>query len=280
LILASSLLGWYVLPPEEFSDRLHVIPSSNVTIDISLYDDPKYSKAWFDEDGWASILHKMNPTRVAYFDKVFTKTLKDKKASLLEIGCGGGLLTIALAQKGYNVTGLDISSESLQAAAGHAAKLGLEVQFKSGTVYDVPAVDDAFDAVILTEVTEKLLNLPQAFKEISRVLKPGGVVVFDTINRTWKSWLVVANLMESSAVRNGFPPKFHDWRLFVRPDELDSILAQHRIAGQEFVGLTPIWELPSFDFVLQGAAKINITRFEQTTDLDLLYMGYAINAAH
>jgi hypothetical protein len=80
LILASSLLGWYVLPPEEFSDRLHVIPSSNVTIDISLYDDPKYSKAWFDEDGWASILHKMNPTRVAYFDKVFTKTLKDKKS--------------------------------------------------------------------------------------------------------------------------------------------------------------------------------------------------------
>jgi len=156
----------------------------------------------------------------------------------------------------------------------------LKVEFKSGTIYDIPAVDDSFDAVIITEVTEKLLNLPLAFKEISRVLKPGGILLFDTINRTWKSWLVVANLLESSLVNSAFPPQFHDWRLFVKPDELESLLAQHRMAGHEFIGLYPIWNAPSLEGFQQGHVNINITGFEETTPLDLFYMGYALNEAH
>jgi len=212
---------------------------------------------------------------------VLSKIIKNKsEASILEVGCGGGLLTLELAKKGYELTGLDLSKESLTTAKEHAKKLGLKTQFKSGNVYDIPAVDDSFDVVVITELTEKLLNLPLALKEISRVLKPGGVLLFDTINRTWKSWLVVANLLESPVVSNGFPPQFHDWRLFVKPDEMDSLLAQHRLEGREFVGLYPIWESPTLESIQQGQLRVNITGFERTTELDLFYMGYAINAGH
>jgi len=273
-------VGWYLIPPEEFSDRLHAISTTNITLNGSIYDDPAFASQWWNEKGPLSIIHTLNPARADYFDKVLSKALLHKTAPILEVGCGGGLLTLSLVKKGYNVTGLDLSKESLHAAKRQAEKLGASVHFKSGTVYDIPAADASFDGVIITEVTEKLLDLQLAFKEISRVLKPGGVVVFDTINRTWKSWLIVANLMESAAVNSGFPKGFHDWRLFVKPDELESLLAQHRLSGREFVGLYPTWNLPSLEGIPQGMVKVEITGFEKTELLDLFYMGYAINEAH
>jgi len=288
ILVIASIIGWYVIPPQSFSDRLHVISSSDVAINLSIYNNPKYADSWWDTDGWAHILHKMNPLRADYFDSVISKTFKNPKRQdgvvenpfLIEIGCGGGLLTLELAKRGYNITGMDVSKESLHAAKKQAEKLGLDVKFKSGDIYDIPAVDATFDVVIITEVTEKLLNLQLAYKEIARVLKPGGIVVFDTINRTFKSWIIVANLLESPFVNAAFPKYSHDWRLFVKPDELESLLAEHRLSGQEFVGLYPLIQLPSLADVTNANLVTNIIGFEQTEALDLMYMGYAIKEAH
>jgi len=287
-LFIASVIGWYIIPPQSFSDRLHVISHSDVILNTSVYDDPKFASSWWDEDGWAHIFHKMNPVRADYFDSVISRTLKNDSYRhvnyvanpfLVEIGCGGGLLTLELAKRGYNITGMDVSKEALHAAKLHADKVGLNVKFKSGDIYDIPAMGATFDGVIITEVTEKLLNLPLAYKEIARVLKPGGVVMFDTINRTFKSWLLVANLMELSITHGGFPRYSHDWRLFVKPDELESLLAQHRLAAHEFVGLSPNFALPSFSDLGGEGGKVQITGFEQTSSLDLIYMGYAVKEA-
>ncbi|EER01003.1 3-demethylubiquinone-9 3-methyltransferase, putative [Perkinsus marinus ATCC 50983] len=181
----------------------------------------------------------MNVVRAPYFHRHLSKGGKKlSKGRYLDVGCGGGLLTEEMASTyGYNITGIDISEASLQQARQHGRDIP-NLHYQVGSVYDIPFPDNSFDGVIISDVLEHLLDLQGALTEIFRVLKPGGVLVFDTISRTMKSyvllWLISQELLQvrepSSASQFDYRVQImyqgaHDWRLFITPQEMTHLLA-------------------------------------------------------
>ena len=136
----------------------------------------------------------MNEARIPYFDEALVRELgtTDRTAvSLLDVGCGGGIATLALAELGYNITGIDVSKNSLETARAEGLRRQVKARFVQGSAYRIPFDDNSFDAIVCSDVLEHLHDLTTALAEVNRVLKPGGVYVFDTINRTWFSYILV-----------------------------------------------------------------------------------------
>jgi 2-polyprenyl-6-hydroxyphenyl methylase / 3-demethylubiquinone-9 3-methyltransferase len=208
-------------------DRTRPVPLARVSIDNEYYEG--IDELWWDLSGPAAALHAINRPRLAFY----LDALGDLRGRLvLDAGCGGGLVAKTLAEAGAVVVGLDRSLGSLQVArraAGPAA--GLEAgSFDPvrGQLERLPFADGSFDVVVAADVLEHVPDLPAAVGEISRVLAPGGSLAFDTINRTFWAWFTV--LWGAERVLRLVPRGTHDWRLLIRPDELDHLL---RGAGLE-----------------------------------------------
>lgn len=213
--------------PTEFPDRLARIPDTTSVIDnISPYD----SEAKWAFGGAQTGLYVMNPARVDYFKKHLTTG-----ANILDVGCGAGIVSNALAQHSFNVSGIDMSQAAINAASNEAARRDLQCRFAVGSAYALPFPDGVFDGVVASDVLEHFSDLTLAIREIHRVLKPGGKLVFDTINRTWMSYIIAILLGEK--VVGLIPPNGHDWRLFITPAELrqamSGFFAAHDVHGFE-----------------------------------------------
>jgi 2-polyprenyl-6-hydroxyphenyl methylase/3-demethylubiquinone-9 3-methyltransferase len=152
---------------------------------------------------------------MGYFEEV-VDGFGDK--SILDIGCGGGILTEEFAKRGGHVTGIDSSYQSLVQAKAHARENELEIDYRVGNASALSFPDHAFDIVVASEVLEHIGNLDTALWEMARVLKPGGLFLFDTPNRTWLSWLYFIAFGEILSRR--IPRGTHDARMFIRPEEL------------------------------------------------------------
>src|SRR5262245_5027389 len=148
---------------------------------------------WWDEAGFLHTLAALNPARFGYMRRVLIEELGLDPAGLpvLDIGCGGGLLAEEFARLGCNVTGLDPSEESLAAARTHAAAQGLAIDYHCAPGEALPFGDASFDVVYCCDVLEHVHDLPQVIAETARVLRPGGTYLYDTINRTLRSRLVM-----------------------------------------------------------------------------------------
>jgi len=181
--------------------------------DLTLYD--RLSNTWWEPRGTLNQLTDFNPLRVGYFEEV-VNSFRDK--SILDIGCGGGLLTEEFAKRGASVTGIDSSYKSLYEAKAHACENGLEIDYRLGNAAALSFPDKSFDIVVASEVLEHIENLNTALWEMSRVLKPGGLFLFDTPNRTWLSWLYFIAFGEILSRR--IPWGAHNPRMFIRPKEL------------------------------------------------------------
>ena len=197
-------------------------------INNQLYDLP--GNPWWDENSNLYLLKTMvNPWRVPYFEKIISDTFQDNLSGiqLLDIGCGGGYLTEEYARFGLQTTGIDISAPSIEAAINHADEEGLQIKYQVGSATDLEFGDKSFDVVSCCDVLEHIENWPDAIAEITRVLRPGGVFLFDTINRTVISYLTMIFGLEIFPLTRIFTPQTHVWRMFISPDRLSRELRKH-----------------------------------------------------
>jgi 2-polyprenyl-6-hydroxyphenyl methylase / 3-demethylubiquinone-9 3-methyltransferase len=210
-------------------DRTRPVPPARCSIDNEYYE--AMDELWWDPAGPAAILHAINRPRVDFY----LKQLGDLGGRLvLDAGCGGGLVARELAAAGAEVVGVDRSMGSLgvarRATSGHFRPA-------QGRLERLPFADGSFDAVVAADVLEHLPDLPAAVAELARVLAPGGSFLFDTVNRTSWSWFTAVFGLER--VLRMVPRGTHDWRLFIRPAELDRLLRGAGLAPVELCGLAP-----------------------------------------
>jgi 2-polyprenyl-6-hydroxyphenyl methylase/3-demethylubiquinone-9 3-methyltransferase len=210
-------------------DRTRPVPPARCSIDNEYYEG--MDGLWWDPAGPAAILHAINRPRVGFY----LQQLGDVGGRrVLDAGCGGGLVARELAAAGAEVVGVDRSLGSLGVA--RRATNG-SFHPAQGRLERLPFAAASFDAVVAADVLEHLPDLPAAVAELARVLAPGGSFLFDTVNRTPWSWFTAVFGLEQ--VLRVVPRGTHDWRLFIRPAELDRLLTGAGLAEVAVCGLAP-----------------------------------------
>ena len=242
---------------------------------------------WWQPD---SLLYQMNvflnPARVDYVRKTLLRTLAVDPigTAALDVGCGGGFLAEEIARMGFDTTGVDPSETSLRAAADHARSSGLAIRYESGAAEDLPFGDGSFGAVFCCDVLEHVRDLPKVVSEVSRVLKPGGVFCYDTLNRTWASWLAAIKFSQAWKPWAFLPRNLHVWRMFIKPREMKALLARNGLAWQGHTGLVPDVPIPRLLGFLRRRARGEWTiaqlaarvRMIESRITAVMYMGFAL----
>lgn len=193
---------------------------------------------WWDPHGKFRPLHMLNPCRLDYitaqiaaeFDRDLTRAQPFEKLRILDIGCGGGLLSEPMARLGADVVGADASERNVRVAQVHAERQDLAIDYRRTTAEELSEAGEIFDAVLNMEVVEHVAD-PQAYlSACADLLRPGGLMVCSTINRNTKSFALA--IVGAEYVMRWLPRGTHDWSRFLTPDELRDLL---HIAGLEMV---------------------------------------------
>jgi 2-polyprenyl-6-hydroxyphenyl methylase / 3-demethylubiquinone-9 3-methyltransferase len=252
-------------------------------VDNALYD--RMADTWWDEGGLLHALTALNPARFGYMRRVLTEELLLDPATLqvLDIGCGGGLLAEEFARLGCTVTGVDPSEESLAAARRHAAAQGLAISYRAASGEALPFADATFDVVYCCDVLEHVSDLRQVIAETARVLRPGGIYLYDTINRTTRSRLIAITLLQECRWTAVMPPHLHDWNMFIKPEELRRLLEREGLTPAGLIGLKPRVNLFRVVRALRRRKRGLISYAEaarqmwpgESPDTSVAYMGYA-----
>ncbi len=219
-----------------------------------------YADTWWDDDSNMNNLASFQPPRFAFFEQ-FVKDWTGKK--VLDVGCGGGFTTEHLTTLGADVTGLDPSPKLIGAASAHARKTGKEINYQVGKSEHMPFEDNTFDIVTCVDVLEHVESPAAAVREIHRVLKPGGLFLYDTINRTVRSRIIMIWLAED--VLKNVPKGAHTWKDFIKPAEMIGYL--------KAADFTPIGKLKGI--AILGTRKDGSLITRQTRDKSSIYMGAA-----
>ena len=212
------------------------------------------AEAWWDPDGDFAPLHRLNPVRLGYLrDRLCAHFGRDSRAlrpfeglSVLDVGCGGGLIAEPLARLGAAVTGIDASARNIGIAAAHAAETGLEIDYRATAAEALAASGARFDAVLALEIVEHVADIELFLESCAALLRSGGALALATLNRTPKSYLF-ANVGAEYVLR-WLPRGTHDWNKFVRPSELSDGLSRYGVAVSDITGvcyspLTGDWRL-------------------------------------
>jgi 2-polyprenyl-6-hydroxyphenyl methylase/3-demethylubiquinone-9 3-methyltransferase len=238
-----------------------------VTIDNRWYDD--LGDDWWDESGRIGPLHRLNPARWEYFKRV-AGTLSGLR--VLDVGCGGGLLAEQFARADAQVTGVDLSRSSLAAARRHAQTSRLAINYVNATGERLPFTDAAFAVIVSADFLEHVSDLDGVVGECARVLEPGGLFLYDTINRTLRSRLIAVWLFER--VLKIIPRHTHEHRLFIKPTELHAAMARHGIANRETRGLGP--QGNQLAALVGYITKRRFPKIGATDDTAVSYIGYGV----
>lgn len=226
--------------------------------DSAIYDAA--AAGWWDETiPWVRLLRAMVPGRMRHFDAIVGDwtTLK-----VLDLGCAGGFMSEAMAERGANVTGIDPASLAIKAARDHAADRRLSISYDVGCGEHLPYETASFDIVLCVDVLEHVADLNALLREMRRVLRPEGLFLFDTINRTWLASLSMVTVTENWL---GLLPRgTHDPARFIRPAKLRSALASLGFEASAFSGFGPV-----------GIGSNRILRFGWLPTKAVIYIGYA-----
>ncbi|MGJ8606105.1 MAG: bifunctional 2-polyprenyl-6-hydroxyphenol methylase/3-demethylubiquinol 3-O-methyltransferase UbiG [Marivita sp.] len=199
---------------------------------LQIYDDVA-AQWWSDDIRWVRTLKNMVPGRLGWFDKQLDWPGK----TVLDLGCAGGFMAEALDDRGATVTAIDPAKDAIAAAIAHAKGLGKGIRYDVGVGEALPYADASFDAVVCVDVLEHVQDLPRVIVEVSRVLRPGGMFLFDTINRNPIARLATITMAED--VLKLLPKGTHDPDMFIKPAELRRHLQQAGFAVGKMVGLGP-----------------------------------------
>ena len=221
---------------------------------------------WWDPTGKFKPLHKFNPIRLGYIrDRLCAHFGRDPRSltpldglTLLDVGCGGGLISEPLARMGAIVTGIDASEKNIGTARAHAARGDLEIDYRCTTAEDLLAAGETFDIVLSLEVVEHVADVDLFLDSCTALVRDGGAMVLATLNRTPKAF--VFGIVGAEYVMRWLPRGTHDWKKFVRPSELCRNLRRNGvdvsdISGLSFNPLTDEWRVSgdvSVNYILFG----------------------------
>jgi 2-polyprenyl-6-hydroxyphenyl methylase / 3-demethylubiquinone-9 3-methyltransferase len=212
----------------------------------------KIAEEWWDPNGKFKPLHKFNPMRISYIKENITKTFKInqsktplKNIKILDIGCGGGLLSEPMYRLGADVTAIDASKKNIAVAKLHAEKNNLKIKYLC-TSPEKLKIKDKFDVILNMEIVEHVENVNFFLKSCSSLLKKNGIMFVATLNKTLKSYVFA--IVGAEYVLRWLPIGTHEWEKFIKPEDLIDILKKNnfkleQIDGMKFNLLKDKWNI-------------------------------------
>ncbi len=235
------------------------IPHAQGTVDgAEIGNFEAMAADWWNPNGRLRPLHELNPTRLEWIKREICRAFgRDQKDTLaleglriLDIGCGGGLLTEPLARLGADMVGADAGAANIEAARAHADAQGLAVDWRATTAEALAAAGETFDVVVAMEIVEHVADLPMFLREVAKMVRPGGLLLLATLNRTMKSFALA--IVGAEYLLRWLPPGTHTWSKFVTPKELARAVEATGLnvedaCGMVFDPLRGTWSLKSGD---------------------------------
>ena len=201
----------------------------------------KMANEWWDPEGKFKPLHKFNPTRIKYLKEniVYNFKLKNKSKPLsgikiLDIGCGGGLLSEPMSRMGANVTGIDASDKNIKIAKLHSKKNKLKINYLCSSPEKLK-IEKKFDVILNMEIVEHVEDIDFFLKSCSKLLKKNGIMFVATINKTLKSYVFA--IVGAEYVLRWLPIGTHEWEKFVKPEDLKKILMKYDLSLNKLEGM-------------------------------------------
>lgn len=237
---------------------------SQSTIDQAEVDHfSSLADEWWDPRGKFKPLHRFNPVRLAYIKEVvarhFGRDVDDPKAleglRLLDIGCGGGLLSEPMARLGAEVVGADAAATNIEVAKIHAERSGLSIDYRATTAEALADAGETFDVVLAMEIVEHVSDIDLFVSACARMVRPGGLLLLATINRTPKAYMLA--IVGAEYVLGWLPRGTHQYQKLVRPNELERATTGAGLSVLETIGVV-------FDPLRD--------RWERSADIDVNYM--------
>ena len=224
-------------------------------------------ESWWDPEGSFGTLHRVNPVRLGFIrqhleahfcrDRFLLRPFDG--LTLLDIGCGGGLVAEPMARLGFAVTGIDAGAEAIDAARTHAEAMGLAIDYRVTAAESFAESGRSFDTVLALEVIEHLADQADFFAAVGDLVRPGGAFIGATLNRTLKSFALA--ILGAEYILRWLPPGTHHWRKFLRPSEFVLGLRRNGFVATQLAGLT---------YDLRGGA------WSLSSDLEVNYMVVAV----
>jgi 2-polyprenyl-6-hydroxyphenyl methylase/3-demethylubiquinone-9 3-methyltransferase len=223
------------------SESLPTVASTIDPAEIERFS--RIAEEWWDPAGKFAPLHKLNPVRLSYIrDRAAAHWRRDALAdrplaglSLLDIGCGGGLISEPMARLGAEVTGIDAAARNIATASLHAERQGLAIDYRETTAEALVDAGKQFDIVLALEIVEHVADVDLFLRSCSALVKPGGLLFVSTLNRTAKAWILA--VVGAEYVLRWLPRGTHDWKKFLKPSEVVHGLRAGGIEAQEVVGV-------------------------------------------
>lgn len=216
---------------------------------------------WWDETGPFKALHQMNPTRIQFirdnsvihFHNSPSKNKPLEGLTLLDIGCGGGLLSEPMQRLGALVTGIDVLERNILLARDHAQGQELEIDYRITTAENLAAQNNCFDIVVCMEVIEHVASVPEFIATCCSLVKPGGILFLSTINQTIKSFALA--IVAAEHILRWVPHGTHQWRKFVRPRDVKRHLEANGLKLQDRKGM--YYQLSRKGWVMNDDLDVN-----------------------
>jgi 2-polyprenyl-6-hydroxyphenyl methylase/3-demethylubiquinone-9 3-methyltransferase len=234
--------------------ELAQMPSTMHTAAASTVDDAEVARfsaiadEWWDERGKFAPLHRLNPTRIAYLRDQIIRHFSHippqagqsatplLNLSLVDIGCGGGLIAEPMARLGADVTGIDASATNIGVAALHAQACSLSVNYRATTAEQLAIEGAQFDVVLALEIIEHVADIQLFYNAIITLVKPGGLLILSTLNRTAKSYAL--GILAAERLLRWLPVGTHTWSKFIKPSEMARDLTSRGFEIRDVTGLT------------------------------------------
>lgn len=221
----------------------------------------KVAHYWWDKDGHMAGLHRLNPTRFSYMKETLLSNGGIKGKSVLDIGCGGGILSESFAKEGSIVTGIDLAPSSIRVAKDHAENAGLKITYRQIALgklrAELESTNQKYDIIACSEVMEHVEDLEGLVNDSCALLNPGGIYLFSTINKTLTAKFLALFMAED--VLKMVAKGTHSYDMFIKPSELRKMFRNNNVNIKELKGMT--FSPLKMDFTITDNTSVNYIGF-------------------